>query len=254
MLQQRQQGFAVLEAVLILVVIAIISGTGWYVWHSRQETSKALDSSQNASDSTPKTSKITNFDECVAAGNPVMESYPEQCAAQGKTFVNTDQKASNSDWTTYTSSKYNYTLRYPKNWYRSSYASSDANQCDESSINYTLQLGVDKASSGLCAASEALAQISVNVFESNTQGFYLTDDMYNNVTEKKVVIDGKEGSRQSGITSTKGEFDPPKGTQVVQYIVRFDGKLFVARYTQPPNTKNVIDEFDTMMTQTLEFE
>ncbi len=31
--------------------------------------------------------KITNFEECVAAGNPVMESYPRQCQADGRTFV-----------------------------------------------------------------------------------------------------------------------------------------------------------------------
>ncbi len=30
---------------------------------------------------------ITNFEECVAAGNPVMESYPRQCNANGETFV-----------------------------------------------------------------------------------------------------------------------------------------------------------------------
>ena len=30
---------------------------------------------------------ITNFEECVAAGNPVMESYPRQCRAGGRTFV-----------------------------------------------------------------------------------------------------------------------------------------------------------------------
>lgn len=30
---------------------------------------------------------ITSFEECVAAGNGVMESYPEQCAANGQTFV-----------------------------------------------------------------------------------------------------------------------------------------------------------------------
>ncbi|MBW3013221.1 hypothetical protein KY340_03355 [Candidatus Woesearchaeota archaeon] len=30
---------------------------------------------------------ITNFEECVAAGNPVMESYPRQCASNGQTFV-----------------------------------------------------------------------------------------------------------------------------------------------------------------------
>lgn len=31
--------------------------------------------------------EVANFDECVAAGNPVMESYPEQCRSKsGKTF------------------------------------------------------------------------------------------------------------------------------------------------------------------------
>ena len=31
---------------------------------------------------------ITNFEECVAAGNPVMESYPRQCrSADGQLFV-----------------------------------------------------------------------------------------------------------------------------------------------------------------------
>lgn len=35
---------------------------------------------------------ITNFEECVAAGNPVMESYPEQCRTQdGQLFVNEAQ-------------------------------------------------------------------------------------------------------------------------------------------------------------------
>ena len=31
--------------------------------------------------------QITNFAECAAAGNPVMESYPRQCRANNKTFV-----------------------------------------------------------------------------------------------------------------------------------------------------------------------
>lgn len=30
---------------------------------------------------------VTSFEECAAAGNPVMESYPRQCAADGQTFV-----------------------------------------------------------------------------------------------------------------------------------------------------------------------
>ncbi len=32
--------------------------------------------------------KITSFDECAAAGYPIMESYPEQCRTpDGKVFV-----------------------------------------------------------------------------------------------------------------------------------------------------------------------
>jgi hypothetical protein len=30
---------------------------------------------------------ITNFEECAVAGNPVMESYPRQCNANGQTFT-----------------------------------------------------------------------------------------------------------------------------------------------------------------------
>lgn len=41
-----------------------------------------------------RTSSISNFDECVAAGNPVMESYPEQCMTRdGRNFVNDRQGA-----------------------------------------------------------------------------------------------------------------------------------------------------------------
>jgi len=32
-------------------------------------------------------SEISNFDECVAAGNAILESYPRQCKANGQTFV-----------------------------------------------------------------------------------------------------------------------------------------------------------------------
>ncbi len=33
--------------------------------------------------------EITNFEECVSAGNPIMESYPRQCrdASNDRTFV-----------------------------------------------------------------------------------------------------------------------------------------------------------------------
>lgn len=40
-----------------------------------------------ASTSVNTDSTISSFEECVAAGNPVMESYPRQCIANGVTYV-----------------------------------------------------------------------------------------------------------------------------------------------------------------------
>jgi hypothetical protein len=37
--------------------------------------------------SSSEVDSITDFDSCAAAGNPIMESYPRQCAAGGKTYV-----------------------------------------------------------------------------------------------------------------------------------------------------------------------
>ena len=36
---------------------------------------------------TPESNHITNFEECAAAGNPVMESYPRQCHAGDRAFT-----------------------------------------------------------------------------------------------------------------------------------------------------------------------
>lgn len=50
-MNKTQKGFAVLESLLILVIIAIIGGTGYYVWHSKAQTDKNLDNASNSSQS-----------------------------------------------------------------------------------------------------------------------------------------------------------------------------------------------------------
>lgn len=78
---------------------------------------------------------VTDFESCAAAGNPVMESYPEQCAADGKSFTRilseeekerldiveasdwseySSELPDTSNWTTYEDEK--YTFKYPGEW------------------------------------------------------------------------------------------------------------------------------------------
>lgn len=76
-----------LIAALALVVFA---GAGCD-WLTREEPANAntntnANANVNANANTDAAA-VTNFDECVAAGYPVMESYPRQCAAGGQTFT-----------------------------------------------------------------------------------------------------------------------------------------------------------------------
>jgi hypothetical protein len=65
---------------------------GWFVVYKKQAGVQETTSGPVQS--------ISNFDECVAAGNPVMESYPEQCTANGQTFTNEAQQEHNNGWNT----------------------------------------------------------------------------------------------------------------------------------------------------------
>lgn len=61
---------------IAFIVVAIVGVAVYAIWMGKD-----------------KASSISSFAECVAAGNPVMESYPEQCAANGKTWTNPEQQS-----------------------------------------------------------------------------------------------------------------------------------------------------------------
>lgn len=44
-----QKGFAALEGILILIIIAIIGGTGYYVWHAKDQADETLAETSNSS-------------------------------------------------------------------------------------------------------------------------------------------------------------------------------------------------------------
>ncbi|MCA9325028.1 hypothetical protein KDA23_03110 [Candidatus Saccharibacteria bacterium] len=90
---KKQQGFAVLETVLLLVIVAIIGLTGWYVWHSKQIADDSQNKALQASSGTIPATKVTSYEECIKLqGSKLLETYPEQCVtASGKKFTNLDQ-------------------------------------------------------------------------------------------------------------------------------------------------------------------
>lgn len=78
---KREVGFTYMKddasSISIAIVAFIVAGILFWLLLANifENSDKALDK------------RITNFDECIADGNPVMESYPRQCRAEDKTFV-----------------------------------------------------------------------------------------------------------------------------------------------------------------------
>lgn len=57
---------------IVIVLVMVVLGAVWYFTQSQRGTSAA----------------ITNFDECVAAGYPILEKVPPECKTpDGKTFI-----------------------------------------------------------------------------------------------------------------------------------------------------------------------
>lgn len=94
----NQKGFAALEAVLVIVIIAILAGTGYYVFQANSKTNDTQTAAHNAAESAVVTS--TTSKSAVAAGAQSKKTYVNLLDAYKKNAT------ANKDWdVTYVSSK-----------------------------------------------------------------------------------------------------------------------------------------------------
>lgn len=86
-----------MAAVVVAIILAGAVGGGFYAFQSgvldavkgeEQPTQPRAEENKSASLSEEKNwaAKITNFEECASAGNPVLESYPRRCKTQDGIF------------------------------------------------------------------------------------------------------------------------------------------------------------------------
>ena len=71
-MKTKQKGFAVLESLLIIVIIAVIGGIGWYALHTKHQTDKILSQADKISQSTPvNQSKQTSTSSPTSSKKPL---------------------------------------------------------------------------------------------------------------------------------------------------------------------------------------
>lgn len=224
MKKHNQYGFGLVEGLLILIAVTLLGFVGYYVYHNQQSTDKRLDSSVSSSPSNTK-----------------------------RTF---EKKADpTASWTAYTSPSGQFKLKYPSGWVQPT----SRDLCDSSSFNYGLYLGPDSASVLRCGTDNGWGQITV-ISANDDLGAYDFSDGYTGVQKKIIIVDGVKGQRVSALASGQGQLlgSLTDGTVVVEYSFAANNRHYVAHYFQAPAgenpSKNVLSDFDTMITKTLKFE
>lgn len=96
-MKSGQKGFTIVETLLLLILLAILGFTGYYVWHSQKQTDKTLNTASNeqlaAPDKKSKTNKPTSTQVTTAAAEKIVEDFYSayiQAQQQNSTAGNQD--------------------------------------------------------------------------------------------------------------------------------------------------------------------
>jgi hypothetical protein len=120
-MKKTQAGFAAIEAILILVILSIIGGVGYYVLHSANTANKNLSNvdSSSATKTKIQAQSIKSFDECSKdTGSKIQQSYPEVCTTKdGKRFTQPVPDEITANWLLYTSPGKEFSIRIADGWH-----------------------------------------------------------------------------------------------------------------------------------------
>jgi hypothetical protein len=92
---RQKNGFSALVTLLVIAIIIALGTAGWFFYQSTKQDGNAGET-------------VSSFEECVAAGYPVAESYPRQCHTPGGQSFTEDVNGQNepqTPLTEYTSPK-----------------------------------------------------------------------------------------------------------------------------------------------------
>ncbi len=223
-LRTSTTGFATAETLLVAVVIVMISGVGYFVYHTNQQADQTL----SAANHTTQTVAFTK-----------------------KAVVPKDKTA---DWLAYSSPIGKFNLKYPAAWAQPD----DPEACGPNFFDRALFLGGNSKAVLVCA-SEQLGQMMVASLDGDQRNIsgLKADSGYRDIQQKDVTVAGVKGSRITAKTiSSQAEAvgGYPNGTLIVRYLFYSNGTTYIASYVQPKPFPDVLADFDLMVTKTLRFE
>ena len=218
----NHKGFTVIEVLLLIFIIMVLGGVGWYVWQAKNKTDKNFKDSDSANSST--------------------------------ILYATRRTGPTADWYWYGNREGDFALYHPTLWVRAS----NLENCTPG----LFMVGGNEDSAGKCATESfgqitVYSQEGVHTIQSE-----LRDGYTNVVRHDAPTADGIIGAKMSGEAvgqqqeSEIGTTGLPDGTEVTVYIFYEpdDNRTYTATYIQLDSYPNVLSDFDRMVTDTLRFE
>jgi len=84
---KKQQGFSIVETLLILIIVGLVGFTGWFIFSAKSTASKSLATSADVSDQqVAKTDTVNDFYSCWRVVGSVSQSVPSTCTFSGKSY------------------------------------------------------------------------------------------------------------------------------------------------------------------------
>lgn len=208
---KNQNGFTLVEAMLVVIALTLVSFAGWYVWNENKEE------------------------------KPAQTKQTTQKKESKKTVVADPTK----DWTPYSSTSGAFSLKYPTTW-MTAWNQSDCS-ADLLLLGPTKESAGACASDG--GAQVLVSAQSGDYSDSYTMSAqYYTDITNKPVTIDSVS--GARWSGTVKDTGEEG-LGPVPGTKEVRYVFSANDKTYVVTYAQSPTQTNVLSDFELIVTKTL---
>lgn len=222
-MNKTQKGFGHLLILAMVVLVVAVSGVSYFVWQKNKPS--------------PKPAASTGAGANMTAASTI----------------------DTSTWKSYSSVEGQFSLKYSDNWV----TADNPAGCTPGIALF----GPDKHSVGTCG-SENFGQISVVSSEGNSVDSedLSTDPGFNHAQISAITVDGVTGKRIQVVAGSdpggEGDFSfqagsgaYPVGTTVVRYLFSANNRTYEATYVHKPSgTKDVMADFDTMISKTLKFQ
>lgn len=214
---KKNQGFTLIEALLIFVIAGLLGGTGWYVWNARNNANKSAINADSANSSVAKSAKKVVADPTA-------------------------------NWTAYSSKDGQFSLKYPTTW---SY-----NSCPDAT-NPVLLMGPTAQTVGKCNSDFVGEILVTSVSGDKRSDYSLDVKTYPDVKKAAVTVAQVAGEKQTGTyTIAQGDqpaLGPANGTKAINYVFFTNNRTYIIQYQQQPNYPDVSADLDMLVTKTLKF-